>query len=63
MLTPPTKPTWPVSLVSAAAAPTRNEPCSSANVRLATLSASTTVSTMANVVSGKSAAAAVMASV
>ena len=34
--TPPTKPTLPVVLVSAAAAPTRNDPCSSANTRLAT---------------------------
>ena len=36
-LTPPTKPTWPVLDFSAAAAPTRKEPCSSAKVIWSTL--------------------------
>ncbi len=32
-LTPPMKPSWPVLLFSAAAAPTRNEPCCSEKTR------------------------------
>ena len=54
MFTPPMKPTWSVSVVRAAAAPTRNEPCSSAKTRLATLGRSLAASsTMANVLSGQ----------
>ncbi len=54
MFTPPMKPTWSVSVVRAAAAPTRNEPCSSANTRLARLGRSLAASsTMANVLSGQ----------
>ena len=50
--TPPTKPMVPVWLDWAAMAPTRNEPCSSANTREATLGSSTTESMMAKLVSG-----------
>jgi len=45
-------PTLPVLLFSAAATPTRYEPCSSAKVRLVTFGASTTPSTIANLVVG-----------
>ncbi len=50
---PPTKPTLPVLLFSAAAAPTRKEPSCSAKVRPVTLGApSTTESMIANWVFG-----------
>ena len=46
------KPIVPVWLFSAAAAPTRNEPCSSANTSDATLGASTTESMIVKLTSG-----------
>ncbi len=53
--TPPMKPTLPVLLLSAAATPTRNEPCSSAKVSDLTFGSLTEASSMMkNVVSGKS---------
>jgi hypothetical protein len=52
--TPPMKPTLSDVLLSAAAAPTRNEPCSSAKTRALTFSASTCSSMRKKVVSGKS---------
>ena len=51
---PPIKPMTPVSDMPAAIAPTRNEPCSSPNTIEATFGCSTTLSTMAKWVSGKS---------
>ncbi len=51
------KPTVPDLVFRAAAAPTRNEPCSSAKVRSATLSALVEPSTIANLVFGQSLAA------
>ena len=61
--TPPMKPTLPVVLFSAAAAPTRNELCSSAKTSEVTLGATTEESsTIANVVSGYFAATALTAS-
>ena len=54
--TPPMNPIVPVWLFSAAAAPTRNEPCSSAKTSEATFGASTTASTMVKLTSGLAAA-------
>ena len=59
IVAPPTKPMWPSSDARAAAAPTRYEPCSSANTRLATFGRSTTESTIAKCVSGYASAACV----
>ncbi len=62
--TPPTKPTWLVFDLRAAAAPTRKEPCSSAKVSWATLGPAESAdasSMMANLTSGLALATAPMA--
>jgi len=60
---PPMKPIMPVFDIPAAIAPTKNDPSSSAKISEATFGASTTLSTMAKLTSGKRGATAAIASV